>query len=136
MPNWETRLEVSVNGAVVTAIDSFNPTFNTPITQLHSIEADNIGHVQQPQTATFTMTLSAITTAVADLTQMALTGTRFDIQVAEKRGTDWAFSKLLFRECLLTSAGPSNVVIDGVPKATFNGVILGFRGESDIELKE
>jgi len=132
--DWKTRLEVTVDGKPVSPIDSFTPTFTTPKTVIHSIEADNIGAVFQPQTATFTMTLKAIGPNVAELTQMALEGKKFNISVAEKKGTDWTFSKMLFRDCLITSANPSNVVIDGVPTATFNGMILGFAADSDIEV--
>lgn len=134
MPDWQTRLEISVNGDVISPIDNFTPTFNTPTTVIHSIEADNVGMIVQPQTATFTMTLKAIGTSVAELTRMALAGEKFNIQVAEKTGTDWTFMKLLFRNCLITSANPSNVVIDGVPMATFNGIILGFTADTDIEV--
>lgn len=132
--NWQTRLEVSADGKVLSPISAFTPTFTTPKTVIHSIEADNIGAVYQPQTATFTMTLMAIGTNVAELTKMALEGTKFNIQVAEKKGTDWTFKKLLFRDCIITSANPSNVVIDGVPQATFNGMILGFTADTDIEV--
>lgn len=132
--NWTTRLEVTVDGRVVSPIKSFTPTFTTQATVIHSIEADNIGAVIHPQTATFTMTLDAIGPNVAELTKMALTGKKFNISVAEKKGTDWAFSKLLFRDCLITSAAPSNVVIEGAPTATFSGIILGFTADADIEV--
>ena len=132
--DWKTRLEVTVNGSVISPIDSFTPTFTTPSTVIHSIEADNIGAVFQPQTATFTMTLKAIGPNVAELTAMALEGKKFNISVAEKKGKDWTFSKMLFRDCLITSANPSNVVIDGVPSATFSGMILGFTAEKDREV--
>lgn len=132
--DWKTRLEVTVDEKVVSPIDSFTPTFTTPKTVIHSIEADNVGAVYQPQTATFTMTLKAIGPKVAELTKMALEGTKFQIQVAEKKGTDWTFSKMLFRDCLITSANASNVVIDGAPSATFSGIILGFGAESDLEV--
>src|SRR5713226_9713200 len=124
--NWKTRLEVTANGKVVGAIDSFTPTFTTQATPIHSIEADNIGAIVHPQTATFTMTLKAIGPNVAELTKFAIEGTKFNISVAEKKGSDWTFKKMLFRDCLITSANPSNVVIDGAPTATFNGIILGF----------
>lgn len=135
MPEWKTRLEISIDdGKVLSPISTFTPTFTTPRTVIHSIEADNVGAVFQPRTATFTMTLMAIGPNVAELTKIALDGKKFDIQVAEKNGTDWTFMKLLFRDCIITSASPSNVVIDGVPQATFNGIILGFGGDKDIEI--
>jgi hypothetical protein len=132
--NWKTRLEVSVDGKPVSAVDSFTPTFTTQTTPIHSIEADNIGAMFHPQTATFTMTLKAIGPSTAELTAMAIAGTKFNISLAEKKGTDWAFKKMLFRDCLITSANPSNVVIDGAPTATFNGIILGFNAKTDQEL--
>jgi hypothetical protein len=134
MPDWKTRLEVSVDGKAISPIDSFTPTITTPTTVIHSIESDNVGSIYQPQTATFTMTLKAIGPNVAELTKIALEGKKFNISVAEKKGTDWTFSKLLFRDCVITSANPSNVVIDGAPTATFNGIILGFTAGTDIEV--
>jgi hypothetical protein len=133
MPDWNTRLEVSVNGTTVSPIDSFMPTITTPRTTIHSIESDNVGAVFQPKTATFSMTLKAISPAVATLAQMALGNTKFNIQVAEKTGTDWTFKKLLFRDCLITAINPSNVTPDGAPVATVTGIILGFGEDSDIE---
>jgi len=131
--NWKTRLEVTADGKVISAIDSFTPTFNTQTTPIHSIEADNIGAIFHPQTATFTMTLKAIGPAAAELTKFAISGKKFNISVAEKKGDDWTFKKMLFRDCLITSANPSNVVIDGAPAATFNGIILGFTADTDLE---
>jgi len=134
MPDWNTRLEISLgDGTVVTPIDSFTPTFTTPRTAIHSIEADNVGAVFGPKTATFTMSMKAIGTVTATLTQLALSNAKFNIQIAENTGTDWAFKKLLFRDCLITSASPSNVTPDGAPVASFNGIILGFGGKDDIE---
>lgn len=133
--NWKTRLQIRANGKPVSAIESFTPTFSTQVTPIHSIEADNIGVIVHPQTATFTMTLKAIGTSVAELCQLALEGTKFEIEVVESGdGKDWTFKKLLFRECLISSATPSTVVIDGAPTATFSGIILGFRGKDDREV--
>ena len=124
MPDWNTRLEVRLGDAVVAPISQFTPTFNVPHTVIHSIEADNVGYVRQPQTFTFTMTVQAIGTAVADLTELAVKGQEFEITVAEKKGTDWAFKALKFGRCVITSANPSNVVIDGAPSASFNCMSL------------
>jgi hypothetical protein len=118
--DWNTRLEARVGDQVVTPISQFTPTFNAPHTVLHSIEADNVGYVRQPQTFTFTMTVQAIGAVVADLTELAINGREFAITVAEKQGTDWSFKALKFARCVITSANPSNVVIDGAPTATFN----------------
>jgi hypothetical protein len=133
MPDWNTRLEVSLNGATISPIDSFTPTFTTARVPIHSIEADNVGVIYQARTATFTMTLKAIGPNVAQLTAFALNGTKFNIQIAEKAGTDWAFKKMLFRDCLITSANSSNVTPDTAPIATFSGIIVGFGADSDIE---
>lgn len=130
--DWNTRLEVTVGDLVITPIDSFTPTFTTPKTALHSIEQDNVGFVYQPRTATFSMQVKAMGPAVAELTKMALEGTKFTIQLAEKKGTDWSFKKLLFRDCIITAANPSNVVIEGAPTATFSGSILGFGEKDDV----
>jgi hypothetical protein len=71
------------------------------------------------------MTVRAIGTAVADLTELAVNGTEFTIVVAERQGTDWAFRSVKFTRCVITSANPSNVVIDGAPSASFNCMALG-----------
>ena len=119
MPDWNSRLVVSVNGTVVTPIDNFTPTFATPHTVIHSVEADNVGFVRGNFTATFTMTVRAIAPVVATLTQMALNGTEFAVAVAEQTGSDWAFSSVTLSRCVVTSANPSNVVVDGAPAASF-----------------
>ena len=124
MPDWNTRLVVTVGGRPITPIDNFTPTFKTPHTVIHSLEADNVGFVRQPFTFTFTMTVRAIGTTVADLTELALRGAPFDIAVAEKNGSDWTFKSLKFSNCVITSANPSNVVIDGAPSASFNCAAL------------
>lgn len=124
MPDWNTRLEIRLGDTVVTPISQFTPTFNVPHTVIHSIEADNVGYVRQPQTFTFTITVQAIGTVVADLTELAVAGKEFEVTVAEKKGTDWAFQALKFARCMITSANPSNVVIDGAPTASFNCMTL------------
>jgi hypothetical protein len=118
-PDWNTRLVVSVNGTVVTPIDNFTPTFATPHTVIHSIEADNVGFVRGNHTFTFTMTVKATATTVATLAQMALDGTEFQVVVAEQTGTDWAFNSITLSRCVITSSNPSNVTVDGVPAASF-----------------
>ncbi len=141
MPDWNTRLVVSVNGKTVTPIESFTPTYTTPVTPIHSIEADNVGALVHPQTATFTMTVKALKpsdptkqTNAAELATLAINGKKFNIVLAEGNGTDWSFKQLQFRDCIITSANPSNAVMDGVPIATFSGMILGFTGKDDIGL--
>ena len=133
MPDWNSRLEVTVNGTTVTPIESFTPTYTTPVTPIHSIEADNVGALYHPQTATFTMTVKAIGTNALTLAKMAIAGTKFNIQLAEKKGNNWSFKKLLFRDCITTATNPSNAVMDGVPIATFSGIVLGFVADTDIE---
>ncbi len=124
MPDWNTRLEVRLGDQTISPIDSFTPTFNTPHTVIHSIESDNVGYVRQPFTFTFTMTVRAVGTAVADLTELAVNGKEFSIAVAERKGTDWSFKSLKFARCIITSANPSNVVVDGAPAANFNCTAL------------
>jgi hypothetical protein len=124
MPDWNTRLEIRLGDKVVSPISQFTPTFNVPHTVIHSIEADNVGYVRQPQTFTFTITVQAIGSAVADLTALAVAGQEFEVTVAERKGTDWAFQALKFTRCVITSANPSNVVIDGAPTASFNCMTL------------
>jgi hypothetical protein len=124
MADWNTRLEVKLGDRTITPITNFTPTFNVPHTAVHSLEQDNTGFVRQPFTFTFTMTVPAIAATVADLTELAVNGTEFAITVAEKRGTDWAFNAMKFARCVVTSASPSNVVIDGVPLANFTCMAL------------
>src|SRR3954471_2235379 len=106
MPDWNTRLEIKLGNTTISPIDSFTPTFNTPHTVIHSIEAENVGYVRQPFTFTFTMTVRAIGTVAADLTELAVNGSEFDIAVAEDKGTDWAFKSIKFARCIITSTNP------------------------------
>lgn len=118
-PDWNTRLVVKLGDKTITPITSLTPTFTTPHTILHSIESDNVGIIRQPMTFTFTMAVPAVATAVADLIELALQGKSFDVAVAENDGNDWAFKALKFQGCYVTSASPSNIVVDGVPQASF-----------------
>lgn len=70
MPDWNTRLEIKLGDKTISPIDNFTPTFNTPHMVIHSVEADNVGLVRQPFTFTFTMTVKAIGSVVADLTEL------------------------------------------------------------------
>jgi hypothetical protein len=124
MADWNTRLEVKLGNDTITPISSFNPTFNVPHTVIHSLEQDNTGYVRQPFTFTFTMAVPAVASAVADLTELAVNGTEFSVALAEKRGGDWSFKSMKFARCVVTSASPSNVVIDGVPQANFSCMAL------------
>ncbi|MDJ0343457.1 hypothetical protein QMK19_18060 [Streptomyces sp. H10-C2] len=124
MADWNTRLEVKLGDATITPISTFTPTFNVPHTVLHSIEVDNVGYVRQPFTFSFTMGVPAVASAVADLTELAANGTEFQVVVAERKGTDWAFNSIKFARCMVTSANPSNVMIDGVPQASFTCLAL------------
>ncbi|MFF7534714.1 hypothetical protein ACIP6Q_27805 [Streptomyces bobili] len=120
---WDTRLAVSVDAQPVTPIDSFNPTFNVPVQPLHSLEADNVAHIVQPQAYTFTMTVKAIGTAVATLTGLAMDNTAFTVVVQQATGTDWTFKSIALNDCYITSVA-STIVIDGVPTTTFNCISL------------
>ena len=114
--NWKTRLEVTVDGKAISAIDSFTPTFNTQTTPIHSIEADNIGAVIHPADRDVHDDAEGDRADRGRVDQVRASKGRNSIsQVAEKKGTDWTFNKMLFRDCLITSANPSNVVIDGAP---------------------
>ncbi|WP_306327257.1 hypothetical protein [Streptomyces venezuelae] len=120
---WDTRLTVMLDTTPVTPIDSFNPTFNSPVVPLHSLEADNVAHVVQPKAFTFSMAVKAIGPAVAKLTDIALTHKSFNIGLQEASGSDWTFQQILFNDCYITSAA-STILVDGVPTTTFNCVCL------------
>ncbi|MGX1886732.1 hypothetical protein [Streptomyces sp. NPDC055287] len=120
---WDTRLTVMLGTTPVTPIDSFSPTFNSPVQPLHSLEADNVAHIVQPKAFTFSMAVKAIGPVVARLTDMALHHESFNIGLQEASGTDWTFQQILFSECFITSVA-TTVLIDGVPTTTFNCVCL------------
>ena len=120
---WDTRLTVTRGTQVISPVDSFNPTFNTPMQAIHSLEADNVAHIVQPDTITFTMAIKAIGSAVADLTDIARKHEEFSLSLAEGRGEDWTFKSVAFNNCYITSVA-NNIVIDGVPTTTFNCICL------------
>jgi hypothetical protein len=122
-PQWNTNLVVKVNGTTVTPISKFNPTFTVPVVPLHSLEGDNVAHVSQPTTFTFTMEVQAIGPVVATLTDLALKRTPFTVEASEASGDDWAFTSLTFNDCFITSIA-TQAIIGGVPVATFNCICL------------
>jgi hypothetical protein len=144
--SWTSRLQVQVNNKLLTPITSFTTTFTSSVTQIHSIEADNVGVVIKPKTMTFKMVVPAMFGApdptgpnAAALYKLAIDGTSFDVALAVQSGNDWVFSQLLFRGCYITSANPSDVQVgttpgqlDTVPVATFIGIVTDFAGDKDI----
>ena len=127
--DWRTRLAVTYvdqNGkkVEVTPIDSFSPTFSMNAEVHHSIEQTHIGAIFMPESITFSLTVKAIGSVAAQLTVLAMSGQRFDITLHENDGTDWSFKTVVLRECLITSATPSNATVSGAPSATFSGFSL------------
>jgi hypothetical protein len=148
MASWNSRLQVQVNGQLLTPITSFTTVFTTSTTAIHSIEADNVGVIQKPRTMTFTMTVPAVLndpstpggpfSTAAILYKLAVDGTAFNVALTVQSGTDWVFKQLLFRNCFITSANPSNVTVsttsgqlDTTPVSVFSGIVTDF-GDADI----
>ena len=123
--NWDTKLTVMVGTEVITPIDSFSPTISVPMQPVHSLERDNVGHVAQPATFTFTMAVKAVGPVVAKLTDMARKRTSFTVSVSPASGTDWTFQSISFNDCFITSVA-NTIVIEGVPTTTFNCICLEY----------
>jgi hypothetical protein len=123
--SWNTRLAVHYTDGAgeheISPIQSFTPTFAMSAEPLHSIERTHVGVVTTPASLTFSMTVSAIGSAAAQLTALALNGTQFDITLLEQSGNDWSFSTIVMSRCVITSAGPTTATISGAPQATFSG---------------
>lgn len=135
MPEWKTRLAVSYieNGTTVTIspIDSYTPTFSLNAEVMHSIEQTHIGVIYSPQNMSFSMTVKAIGNVAGGLTALALEGKKFDILLQENDGgDDWSFRKIVMKDCIITSASPSNAMISGAPSATFSGFSLAASAET------
>ncbi|TMV00050.1 hypothetical protein [Streptomyces sp. DASNCL29] len=124
----QSRLAVVLEGKTdqpLTPVESFTPTFNLNAEVVHSLEATHVGYIANPANFTFTLTVKAIGGASAALTQLAVAGKEFSIGLYQAKGSntdEWDFKSLLFNKCLITSANPSNAVINGAPTATFSGV--------------
>jgi hypothetical protein len=127
--DWKTRLGVrfSVDGTEtrVHLAQSFVPTFGVSAEPLHSIERTHVGVVATPQSLTFTLSVTAIGAAAADLTALALRGDPFEIVLLEQEGGDWSFSTIVMKQCYVTSAAPGSATVSGAPVATFSGFALG-----------
>jgi len=129
MPDWRSRLAVSWQDAggvrQIVPVDSFSPTFTLGAEVLNSIEATHIGVVYTPSTITFSISVKAIGDSAAQLTTLALGGSRFDIILQEtEHGTDWSFAKIVLSDCIITSAAPTNATIAGAPSSVFSGFSL------------
>ena len=130
MPDWKTRLAVQFKDPTsgqtvdIAPIDSFTPSFALNAEVLHSLAKTHIGVIYSPQSMTFSMTVKAIGPVAAQLTSLALNGTRFDITLQEASGSDWAFQSVVMAECIITSATPTAATISGAPAATFSGFSL------------
>lgn len=131
---WKTRLAVSFteNGKTVaiSPIDSYSPSFSLNAEAFHSIEKTHIGVIYTPQAMSFSMTVKAIGDVAAQLTVIALQGKEFDIVLQESDGgDDWSFKTIVMKDCIITSAAPSNAMISGAPAATFSGFSLAASAE-------
>lgn len=132
MPDWRSRLAVTWESAdaqgvsnPVVPVDSFSPTFALGAEVLNSLEATHIGVVYSPSTITFSISVKAIGDSAAQLTSLALAGTRFRIILQEtEHGQDWSFSKIVLTDCVITSAAPTNATISGAPASVFSGFSL------------
>jgi hypothetical protein len=127
--DWKTRLGVrfTVNGTEtrVHLAQSFVPTFGTSAEPLHAIERTHVGVVATPQALTFTLSVTAVGPAAAELTALALRGDPFDVVLLEQEGNDWSFSTIVMQHCYVTSAAPGSATVSGAPVATFSGFSLG-----------
>lgn len=135
--DWRTRLAVTYvdedgKRVDITPIDSFTPTFSMNAEVHHSIERTHVGAIFTPDNITFSMNVKAIGDVAAQLTVLAMAGKRFDITLHEHTGTDWAFKRVVLRECIITNASPSNATISGAPAATFSG----FSMQASVEPKQ
>jgi hypothetical protein len=126
--DWKTRLGVRFtvdgNETRVFLAQSYVPTFGTSAEPLHSIERTHVGVVETPQSLTFTLSVTAIGPAAAELTALALRGDPFDIVLLEQEGNDWSFSTIVLERCYITSAAPGSATVSGAPVATFSGFSL------------
>lgn len=130
MPDWNTRLEVKVGDKAVAPITAFNPQINTPHTVINSIGAHNLGYIALPFQFMFSFTVQAIGTIAADLTEMALNGTEFEVGVLEVQGKDFAWKAVKFKRCKITGSSES-IPVDGVPTITFNCTSLAFGADRE-----
>jgi hypothetical protein len=131
MPQWKSRLAVKFDKgdgiALITPIESFQPSFAMNAEPLSSIEAINIGVVYMTEQLSFTITAKAIGPSSAQLTKLALDGTPFQIVMVEEDDSgalEWALQEVLLDKCVITNASPSAAAISGAPTATFSGFAL------------
>lgn len=130
MPTWNSRLSVKYNDGsgerIISPIDSFQPTFAMNAEALHSIEATHIGVVYMPEQISFSLSVKALGPATAQLTRLALSGTRFQIVMEEvdEGDVEWSLSEVLLDQCIITNASPTNATVSGAPTATFSGFSL------------
>jgi|SRR5436190_6350934 len=135
MADWKTRLAVSYKEGsttkTISPIDAFTPSFSMNAEVLHSIEKTHLGLVFSPENMSFTLTVKAIGDVAAQLTALAMQRKRFDLTLFEAIGDDWAFSKVVMSDCIITSATPTAATIAGAPSATFSGVSLAASSEDN-----
>jgi hypothetical protein len=121
---WATRLEVKVGNTRIAPITQFTPRFNTPHTVVHSIDGDNLVYTRGNVTAQFSMSVSAVGTAVAELMELAMKGTEFEVVLAEQTGTDWSLKSITFGRCVILNASHTVSSDGGIPTVTFDCAAL------------
>jgi hypothetical protein len=133
--NWQTQLVIVVQSddgdVVVTPIESLTPRIDSPHDVIDSTEDTNLGYIRRPIKFSWDISCLAVGDAVQQLTKLQLAGKEFSIQtqVQLEGSEDWSFWEdgMILENCVITGSGPSNIVNDGVARATFNGLSLGFQ---------
>lgn len=129
MPDWRSRLAVSWQDESgvheVVPVDSFTPSFSLGAEPLNAVSDTHLGVIYSPRSITFSLSVKAIGDSAAQLTALALAGSRFDIVLQETDvGNDWSFKKIVMSDCIINSAMPTGATVSGAPAATFSGFSL------------
>jgi hypothetical protein len=138
--NFNTKIGVKVvNPATgeeypIIPIISVTPNISTPKSHEHSLEADMVGKTRGPSEFSFTITCKASKDEIDPLKNPAkwlsllqLKEIEFDIVFGEvysegAPSQQWAFADFSLNKCMITNGSPSNLVLNGSPVATFNGI--------------
>jgi hypothetical protein len=115
-------------------IISISPNISTPKSHEHSLEADMVGKTRGNSEFSFTLTCKAVKNSVDPqknpakwLSYLQLKEIEFDIVFGEvysegAPSQNWAFADFGLNKCMITNGTPSNLVLNGSPVATFNGI--------------
>jgi hypothetical protein len=119
--SWNSRLLVTFtptnsSGAIISPINNFNATVQTPHDIIDSIDGDNLGYSVGNRRINLDFEVTALNKVVfRRIVECAIKGAEFSITLGHPTGAsaDWFVDTIVFDRCVVTDTTPVTISNDG-----------------------